>query len=92
MSSPKEGALGIQPVRAVMKSQRWQVKPLAEEIGVSYMHLYNVVRGVTAPSPQVREALPRILDLPLEELFTGAALATRYNRQYTNRGSWARES
>lgn len=92
MSTPQPGVLGIQPVRDVMKRERWQVKALADEVGVSYMHLYNVVRGVTAPSPQLREQLPQILGVPLSELFTGAALATEYNPQFTSRDSWVRGS
>lgn len=92
MKNPQPGPLGHQPLRAVMKEQRWHVSTLSEELGVSYSHLFNVMRGKTPPSPYLRRRLPEVLGVPLADLFTAAALASRYRPVLQEYHPWARES
>lgn len=60
-----------QPVLDVMRAHRppWQIHALADELGVSRSHLYNVVHGRARPSPRVIELLPVVLGVPLTQLF-----------------------
>jgi len=74
---------GHQPARQALFDQRWSIARAATEIGVPVSHLGNCVYGKIVPSPGVRERLPRLLGVPLEELFTAEALAEEYD---INRG------
>ncbi|WP_169798565.1 helix-turn-helix transcriptional regulator [Piscicoccus intestinalis] len=59
----------FQPARDILKQKRWTVAAAAREIGVSQTHLGNTVTGRNRPNDIVREKLPELLGVPLEELF-----------------------
>lgn len=65
---------GRQPLCGVLHEQRWQIKRLADEHGLSYNHLYNVVTGRVAASRELQQVLPDILGVPLDSLFTPESL------------------
>lgn len=67
-----------QPARDLIAESGRTVRSIAEEIGVNHRHLLGVLSGVTTPSKRVRDELPRILDTPLDQLFTPEALARHY--------------
>jgi hypothetical protein len=69
---------GLQPVREVMKRERYTCKELAERVSVPYGHMYQVITGRISPSPRLREVLPAILRTPMSELFTAEALAHEF--------------
>lgn len=68
---------GDQPARFVMRQRKIYHHVAAAYVGCPVHHVYNVVRGVIAPSPLIRERLPRLLGLAEEECFTPAALAAK---------------
>lgn len=78
VSRPKPGPLGLQPLVEVLKQERWTYAAAAREVGVSYAHLYNVAIGRTAPSPMLREGLPRLLRTSQRRLFTSEALRATF--------------
>jgi hypothetical protein len=78
---------GMQPIRQRMEAERWNCKLLADRVGVPYHHLYLTIIGRTPPSPQLREALPPILGLPLSALFTAESLASEFQSQYHPSGN-----
>lgn len=65
---------GTQPVALVLADQRWLVSAAATAIDVNYHHLRNAVGGRCRPNDEVRERLPKLLCVPLEELFHPEAL------------------
>lgn len=69
---------GIQAARAVLRAQRYTTRQAAEAIGVDHGHLARAVSGRVRPSNEIRERLPELLGVPLEELFDSASLALPY--------------
>ncbi|HZN70583.1 MAG TPA: helix-turn-helix transcriptional regulator [Micromonosporaceae bacterium] len=69
---------GRQPARDVIFLKRWSVVGLAAELGVKHAHLNQAIRGRVRPAPRLRERLPELLGVPLEELFTAEALERPY--------------
>lgn len=67
-----------QPASDVIKAQGRTVAATARWIGCTYGHLGSALLGIVAPSPIVRELLPKLLECPLEELFTEELLAEKY--------------
>ncbi|MCW2090244.1 UNVERIFIED_ORG: hypothetical protein M2328_003524 [Rhodococcus erythropolis] len=65
---------GRQPISQVLHDQRWQIKRFADEHGLSYQHLFNVLCGRVAASRELQKVLPDILGVPLDELFTRESL------------------
>ncbi|MFD6771256.1 hypothetical protein ACFWC6_34150, partial [Micromonospora chalcea] len=55
------------------------IQQAADEIGVPYEHLKNVLAGKTYPMPEVRRGLPRLLDVPLSDLFCAEMLEASYD-------------
>lgn len=51
---------------------------VAELIGVKYSHLAKSLGGQVTPSKRVRDLLPIVLGVPLEELYTADVLARQY--------------
>ena len=66
---------GPQPIRQWMDETRWSCARLADQVGVSYDHLYLAITGKTTPSWILRESLPPILGVKLRFLFTPKSLA-----------------
>jgi hypothetical protein len=69
---------GPQPVKDILYEQGWSFRRAALAIGVKDFHLYNAISGRTTPSPKARAELPKLLNRPLEELFTPEVLAQRF--------------
>ena len=65
---------GPQPVHYVLYRQRWTIRRAAREIGVPEQHLGRAVRGYIRPDDVVRAKLPKLLNEPLENLFTTESL------------------
>lgn len=71
---------GEQPVREVLADERWTLTSAAQQIGVTRDHLRKASLGVYRPSWKVRDELPKLVNRPLEELFTAEALTRPYAR------------
>ncbi len=76
---------GVQPLRKELARQRWTVAAAARQLGVEYPQLYNTVIGRITPTIHLRNALPTLLDVPLEKLFTVEALKARPRTQRARR-------
>lgn len=76
MSSTKYGK---QPALAALQSQGRTVAATARVLGINPNHFYNALVGRCAPGQTVRQRLPEALGMPLEILFTKAALGARLN-------------
>ncbi len=63
-----------QPAYAVIRATGRSLSKIADEAGVPYLHLRQACRGLARPSQRVRERLPVVLGLPIEELFEPASL------------------
>lgn len=68
----------MQPIRDVMHTHGWTVTALAAECGVTYNHMRAVVYGYCRPVDHLRQVLPDILGVGLNELFDANALAKPY--------------
>lgn len=75
---PTPYQFGDQPVRKVMRDQRWTTQLMSRKLGVTYSQLRWVIAGRTVPSGAIRNGLSRILDTPVEQLFTEDALSREY--------------
>ncbi|MDN5744098.1 MAG: hypothetical protein L0H31_03135 [Nocardioidaceae bacterium] len=51
----------------------------AEAIGIDHIHLGNNITGIVRPCPEVRERLPQLLAVPLEDLFDAELLSKPYD-------------
>ncbi|MBM0258956.1 hypothetical protein [Micromonospora sp. 4G55] len=69
---------GRQPAADALRRERWSIPLAARQIDVPENHLRTAVGGYNRPMPEVRERLPKLLGLPLEELFTPEVLARPY--------------
>jgi transcriptional regulator with XRE-family HTH domain len=58
-----------QPARRIVLQQRWRLREVAEEAGVSVSRVTDSLNGRTRPSPKVVQACVRMLGLPAEDLF-----------------------
>lgn len=73
-------SFGVQPVRDILADRGITVREATKALGLKGTHFQNTMLGYTAPCNAVREALPKYLGLPLEQLYTPEALAARYFR------------
>jgi hypothetical protein len=67
-----------QPGKAVLFSKGMTIAGVARAIGINRNHLHTSLMGITPPCPELRERLPKYLDITLEETFTPALLARPY--------------
>lgn len=65
---------GHQPIAEVLHEQRWTAKRFARDHGLHEVHFGNAVAGIVRPNNEVRKIAPRVLGVPLEDLFTPRAL------------------
>ena len=63
---------GPQPIREVMRRERWSCAALALNVGTSYASLYNAITGVSTPTDELRRRLSAALGEPESTLFTVA--------------------
>ncbi|WP_433117123.1 hypothetical protein [Micromonospora sp. CA-246542] len=74
---------GPQPVHRILSSRGYgAILRTADELGIPRIHFKQALRGGVHPSDEMRERLSAYLNKPVEELFTPAALAKRYNPNY----------
>lgn len=71
------------PARLALYAKGLTIRDAAEQIGVPFAHLANVLRGNSTPNDVVRARLPKLLGVPLAELFDTDLLAREW--QGTNR-------
>lgn len=64
-----------QPLRKYMDRDRWSVTTVAARAGVERGHLVAVIGGAASPNEELRDQLPRILNVPLADLFDAELLA-----------------
>lgn len=69
----------IQPAREIIKESPYTVTGLARAMGVTRNHLQATLLCSATPAPVVREQLPKLLGVPLEDLYTPALLARRWS-------------
>lgn len=81
MPERSSSPFGRQPMYDAMKAERWTHVLLAHELGVPTTHVKNVALGWTRPKQILRDRLPEILGVPLESLFTAAALEKKFAEQ-----------
>jgi transcriptional regulator with XRE-family HTH domain len=65
---------GVQPAKAILFKKKMTAARASREIQVDQKHLTNALTGRVRPRPEVRERLPLLLNVPLEQLFTEQAL------------------
>ena len=71
---------GPQPARRELRRQRWTCPQAAAQMdGVDTSQLQRAVAGRTRPTKEIRDQLPKLLGVPLEELFTPDILAKPFN-------------
>jgi hypothetical protein len=63
---------------AVLTKQRWSRRLAAAEIDVDFTHFANAIAGRSRPSQAIRDRLPELLGVPLEDLFEPEMLAGPY--------------
>ena len=76
-----------QPVRKHLSDQRWSIPAAVREINnildrpgeITIGHLHYTSTGLAVPSPALREGLPILLGVPLEELFDADLLAREWS-------------
>lgn len=78
------GRFGRQPLCAVIRSQGRTLVGFARANDISVTQLNHVGSGATPPSDELREKLPRLLGVPLDELFTEQCLATPFLKQFSH--------
>lgn len=73
---------GRQPVAEILKQRGIRRGDAARKIGIKHSVFNNTLAGHQTPSDEMREGLSKLLDLPVEELFTAEPLARRQGRRY----------
>ncbi len=74
--------VGAQPGYYLIKEQRRSIGVVAQAIDVPYLHLRNALYGHVTPSPAVRDRLPKLLGVRLNQLFTADKLAREYQPKH----------
>ena len=69
---------GVQPLRAVLVAQRYTTRQAADAIGVDWVHLGGTIKGHIRPCQVIRDRLPELLGVPLEDLYTPDMLVLPY--------------
>lgn len=73
---------GRQPAADILKDRGISRETAARTIGVKHSILNNTLAGRQTPSQQVRDGLVKLLDLPLEQLFTAEPLSRTQGKRY----------
>lgn len=70
---------GKQPAYYILHLRDFTIRGAARAIDVPAVHLYQTLYGRIRPCPEVRERLPELLNLPLEDLFNADLLVKAYD-------------
>jgi len=76
---PLDTRFGTQPAREILRARRLSIRDVAVALGVSPRHLYNALQGYITPRTEVRQKMPDLLGVPLEELFTPDVIALPFH-------------
>jgi hypothetical protein len=71
---------GVQPAREALARHGLNVRMAADALNENVGHLNNALLGHTSPCGRLRESLPALLGVPLEELFTPEILNVNIRR------------
>lgn len=66
------------PARLALYAKGLTIRQAADQIGVPFAHLANVLKGNATPNATVRERLPELLGVPLVDLFDTDLLAREW--------------
>lgn len=69
---------GVQPARAFLQARRFTTRQAADAIRVDLTHLASAIGGHVRPCQAVRDRLPNLLGVPLQDLFSEEALRLPY--------------
>ena len=75
---------GVQPIQGILRARQISVADAALQIAVRQTHLYNAITGRIHPNAEVRDRLPKLLGLPINQLFTHDALYEPDQRAFNN--------
>ncbi|HVB27595.1 MAG TPA: helix-turn-helix transcriptional regulator [Mycobacteriales bacterium] len=75
-SRAEPGALGIQPLKQLLVEAGITHEQAAEALGVGANFISLVVNGRSRPSLQNAARLAKLVDRPIEEIFTAQMLGT----------------
>lgn len=70
--------MAVQPAKQILRERYITLPDAARRIDVLPGHLRGVLNGHVSPSPSVRERLPELLGLALDELFDADLLAREW--------------
>lgn len=73
----RSSRFGTQPLNEILLSRKLSKRQVAEDIGVSVMHLRNSAYGYCSPKYELREALVKYLGVPAHEMFNPDVLGSR---------------
>jgi hypothetical protein len=79
MTTLKPTRFGPQPVREIIRKGKYSISMVAEMVGVREAHFVPALYGRIRPNMTVRERLPKVLGVPIEQLFTAEALSAPPN-------------
>jgi hypothetical protein len=66
------------PARLALYAKGLTIRDAAEQIGVPFAHLANVLKGSAVPNQIVRDRLPDLVGARLEDLFDADVLAKQW--------------
>lgn len=70
---------GRQPARAALLAANRSISATAVQLGLPRSHVRAALLGYSPPAPGLRSGLSRLLEVPVEALFTPDALAATYD-------------
>ena len=59
----------VPTLRSIRLSKNMDVQVVAEEIGVTYMYMYMIERGVRNPGDKIKRKLARVYNISMDELY-----------------------
>ena len=59
----------VPTLRSIRLSKNMDVQVVAEELGVTYMYMYMIERGVRNPGDKVKRKLAKAYNISMDELY-----------------------
>ena len=59
----------VPTLRSIRLSKNMDVQVVAEEIGVTYMYMYMIERGVRNPGDKIKRKLAKVYNISMDELY-----------------------